>query len=35
MFHFLKRILEVNRNGKDMCEGVTAMNLIISLLENM
>jgi hypothetical protein len=35
MFQFIKRILEINRNGKDMCEGVTTMNLIIALLENM
>jgi len=35
LFMFIKRILEVNRNGKDMIDGVTVMNLIIAVLENM
>lgn len=35
LFLFIKRILEVNRNGKDMCDGITIMNLIIAILENM
>jgi hypothetical protein len=32
---FIKRILEVNRNGKDMIDGISVMNLIIAVLENM
>lgn len=35
IFHFIKRILGINRNGKDMCDGISIMNLIISLAENM
>lgn len=32
---FIKRILQINRNGSDMCDGVSCMNLIVSILENM
>ena len=32
---FVKRILEINQNGSDMCDGVSCMNLIIAILENM
>jgi hypothetical protein len=28
-------MLEINRRGNDMCEGVTIMNLVIAVLENM
>ena len=32
---FIRRILEINRNGSDMCDGVSVINLLIALLENM
>lgn len=35
LFHFIRKILLVNRNGKHMSEGVSIMNLIMSLIENM
>lgn len=35
LFRFIKRILEINANGKNMCDGVTIMGLIVCLLENM
>ena len=34
-FYFIKRCLEVNRNGKHFMDGVSVMSLIISILENM
>lgn len=35
LYRFIVRILEINRNGKDMLEGIAVMNLIIALAENM
>lgn len=35
LMHFIRRILEINRNGKDMCDGVSAINLIIAVFENL
>ena len=35
LFQFIQRILVINRNGKNMADGISIMNLIISMLENL
>lgn len=35
LFHFIRRVLEINRNGKDMCDGVSVLNLVIAVFENL
>ena len=34
LFRFIKRILEVNQNGKNMVDGLAIMNLLVCLVEN-
>lgn len=34
-FKFIKRVLDINRNSKHLQDGVVAMKLIITMLENL
>lgn len=34
-YHFLKRVFEVNKNGMHHLDGISALNLIIVMFENM
>lgn len=35
IYHFVSRCLHVNRNSSDGVDGVSIINLIIAILENM
>jgi hypothetical protein len=34
-YHFLKRVFEVNKNGMHLLDGISALNLIVVMLENL